>query len=443
MGDSSLRCCRFIVRRIFVVAVYFLLLPGCSLHDQAWMFDTSTVASAPWRTWWAYMIYATVTLILFYRLMQLSLRKPGKDAETRFYRRLQYYVESLDEIPECILNADSKERLLFANHAAWSVLDKSPTEVIGHPLFKILFQRETDELAAREELDSDGFYQGEVEYAPPDGEEKVLDVHIAAVEDSAEDNVSLVVVVRDVTAGIREQRALEDQSKDLEQQISRSDSIRRQLEAKLNEKNRLLEEAHGRVHEHLQLLISFLSIQVESSTDQPYLQFMEDNRQRMKTIALAHESLLSSREPGEVSMKWYLDVLTTGLHRQFVRDGVNLAFERDLEEIYLNINQAVLCGLIINELLAILLQRNLADKAGVRHVSLLMKQLAGEVMLLVSDDGGEPPDEPGMGGDSAASMEMLAILTEQLGGSLNLVDGHGTAFEVKFNVSQSMRNTNE
>ena len=431
------------MRCIFVVAVYFLLSPGCSLHDQAWVLDTSTAAHALWETWWAYMIYAAVALILLDRVMLLSARKSDKEAETKFHRRLQYYVESLDEIPECILNADSKERLLFANHAAWSVLEKSPTEVIGHSLFKILFQRKADEMAAREQLDSGDFYQGEVEYALPDGGGKVLDVHIAAVENPARDNVSLVVVVRDATAGIREHRALEDQSRELARQISRGDLVRRRLEAKLDEKDKLLGEAHGRLHDHLQLLISFFAIQVDASTDQSELQFMADNRQRMKTIALAHESLLSSGEPGQVSMKWYIDVLAAGLHRKFVREGVNLALERDLEEIYLNINQAVLCGLIINELLVNLLQHNPAGKAGVRHLSLLMKQLAGEFMLLVSDDDGEPPEEPDMHGDSATSMEMLAILTEQLGGSLKLVGGHGTAFEVRFKASQSTRNTNE
>jgi PAS domain S-box-containing protein len=428
---------------------YMLRVQG-SNSDGAWNevgLSVPIVIRPPvWATWWAYILYAGVALFLFYQAMTLSARRVGRDAEHKFNRRLQLYVESLDETAECVFNANKKGRLLYSNSAAGPVLGKSPTEVAGHSLFTVLFQDESDAERAREMLDRNGKFQQEVSYRMPDGEQKVLEVSISRVDHPIGDDVAFVCIARDVTDRSHQREALEERNGEL---VGQMEELERRLEAKIREnrssreqhleslsaKEALLRDIHDRVNDNFQMLMSLLNIQASKSSDENLLRVLGYSQQRLKTVALAHENLSQTGELRNVGMGPYIDALATGLYRKSDHVDVEIQFKKKIDDFQLDIDQAIPCALIITELLTNALDHAFVHKVrGTGSLGLEMYQSAGECVLVVSDDGQGLPKNLNIEASGSMGMEIVSILTEQLDGHLKLVGGPGTTFELRFPI---------
>lgn len=417
---------------------YVLRVQG-SNNDGAWNevgLRVPIVISPPiWATWWAYILYAGVALFLFYQAMTLSARRVGRDAEHRFNRRLQLYVESLDETVECVFNANKKGRLLHSNSAAGPVLGKSPTEVAGHSLFSVLFQDESAGERARELLDRDGRFQEEVSYRMPDGEQKVLEVSISRVDHPIEDDVAFVCIARDVTDRSRQRDALEERNDELvgqmeelerklDDKVSENRSSQKQYLNSLSAKDALLGDIHNRVNDNFQMLMSLLNIQASKTSDENLLRVLGYNQQRLKSVALAHENLSQTGELRNVAMGPYIDALATGLYRQSDHIDAEIQFKKKIDDFHLDIDQAIPCALIITELLTNALDHAFVHKVhGTGSLELEMYQSAGECVLVVSDDGQGLPQNLNTEASGSMGMEIVSILTEQLDGHLKLVGG--------------------
>ena len=120
--------------------------------------------------------------------------------------------------------------------------------------------------------------------------------------------------------------------------------------AVLAEKDVLLREIHDRVYDNLGTLTSLLSIQSEKYSDPVILNILGENERRISSIALVHERLYHSREVRRVAMGDYVDVLLSTLYRKLVSEGLEITLLKELGEFDLEIDLAVPCGLIINEL---------------------------------------------------------------------------------------------
>jgi two-component sensor histidine kinase len=134
-------------------------------------------------------------------------------------------------------------------------------------------------------------------------------------------------------------------------------------------------------------------------------------------------------------MRSYLDALTSRLHRRFAPDGVNILLNLVVDDIVLDIEQAVPCGMIVNELVINSLVHAFADKKfGSGNLSILLEDMDLDGVLTVSDDGcGMPLD---LSAGDSMGMEIVTILSLQLGGRLKRVGGPGTTFEIRFPITR-------
>lgn len=427
---------------------YLLRVQG-SNSDGVWNEDglsiPITINPPLWATWWAYCAYVALALFSLYQLMIFSSKRINQQAEGRFNRRLRGYVESLDDTAECVLNANQQGNVMFSNNAVAGVLGKRPSEVGGYPLFEMLFQQEAQRHEAKEYVDSGNNFREEVPYLMSDGAEKILEISVSPALETPEDGVAYVSIVRDVTERSREQAALRVSHDQLREELS---NLHSQLEstllknaaqktdfsAVLAEKDVLLREIHDRVYDNLGTLTSLLSIQSDKYSDPVILNILGENERRISSIALVHERLYQSREVRRVAMGEYVDVLLSTLYRKLVSEGLEINLVKELGEFDLEIDLAVPCGLIINELFSNALIHGFeGGHHGSGTVEVKLYLLAKECVIFVSDSGRGLPIEVNK---EAGSMgfEIVSILVEQLEGSFRLIGGQGTTFEVRFPV---------
>ena len=419
-----------------------------SNNDGVWNTEGAslpiTVQPAPWATWWAYALYFLLIAALYYSYHRWNSLRAMRDSEKLFNQRLAMYLFSLNQTDECVFNADVQERIIFVNTPAVKVFDRHIGHLKSSPLFEVIFQSEDERSEARAKLDAEGRYKGEVRYEV-DGCEKVLEVNLSKFDDPADD-VSYVGVVRDVTAAVSERQAkekelqraaleIQERKEMLERDTSNSEAENLLLAEDIRVKDELLRNIHDRVNDNLLMLNSLLNIQASKIKDPLTLSLLDDSQQRVMALSLVHENILDGKGVRGVAMRSYLDALTSRLHRRFAPDGVNILLNLVVDDIVLDIEQAVPCGMIVNELVINSLVHAFADKKfGSGNLSILLEDMDLDGVLTVSDDGcGMPLD---LSAGDSMGMEIVTILSLQLGGRLKRVGGPGTTFEIRFPITR-------
>lgn len=430
---------------------YLLHVQG-SNSDGIWNPDGLSlpivVASPWWATWWAVAVYALLSLAAFYQLMQFAKGRVDREADRNFNRRILRYVESLDDTGELVLNANSKGNVLFTNMSSRSVLGKTTAQMMGRSMFDALLQSSDIRERAWQELESSGKFHEDVEYVMPEsGEQRILDVSIAKSDDPGEDDIAFVSIAREITANADAVQALQESHDALELELAdtlsklkvseRYSELREtDLTRRIADGDELLRTIHDRVNDNFQMLASLLNIQSSKYTDQRSRKLLDDIQQRLTTVSLVHENLLHVQDLRKVEMGSYLDSLATMLHRKHAPKDLNIRLIKDIQNIRLDIDQAVPAGLVINELLTNAFVHGFSDRThGNGAVRIELYQSATDCVCMLSDDGqglpasleGAPPESMGL--------EIVSILVDQLGGSLRRVGGVGTIFEFRFPIT--------
>jgi two-component sensor histidine kinase/PAS domain-containing protein len=202
-----------------------------------------------------------------------------------------------------------------------------------------------------------------------------------------------------------------------------------QLQASLHEKEVLLKEIHHRVKNNLQVIASLLYLQSDQLKDPEDLALFEDTQNRVKSMALVHESLYRTGDLARFNFARYIESLTPHLFQSHGAESSRISLAMELDEIALDVDTAIPCGLILNELLTNALKYAFPDdRSGSIHITL--RAAAEHVILSVHDTGIGFPEGCDFRHTESLGLQLVGMMTEQLGGTLTLTCEGGTTFTV-------------
>ena len=206
----------------------------------------------------------------------------------------------------------------------------------------------------------------------------------------------------------------------------------KRVRAALAEKEVLLREAHHRVKNNLQVISSLLSLQAEVMRDEKMLVMFQETQQRIKSMALIHEKLYQSQNLMRIDFADYVRSLATMLP-QVYRVNQDIGLEIEAEDVALNLETSIPCGLIINELVSNALKHAFPPGAPSGEVRLALRPAPdGRFALTVSDNGVGLPADLDFRHTETLGLQLVNLLVEQLGGTIELHREGGTTFEVTF-----------
>lgn len=193
----------------------------------------------------------------------------------------------------------------------------------------------------------------------------------------------------------------------------------------LSEKETLLKEVHHRVKNNLQMISSLLSLQSRGVKDQTALKMFDESRGRVKCIADVHELLYRSGDLKSVDFQAYLN--------NIVKDAASLQSKRrnisvkvDVQDVFLSIDHALPCGLIVNELVSNAFKH--AFEGRKRGEIVAFSRLSGKKLVLsIKDDGVGLPAFSDVE-TSSLGLQLVESLTRQLGGKMRIIRKVGTEF---------------
>ncbi|MDX2216683.1 MAG: histidine kinase dimerization/phosphoacceptor domain -containing protein [Oculatellaceae cyanobacterium bins.114] len=212
-----------------------------------------------------------------------------------------------------------------------------------------------------------------------------------------------------------------------------------ELKLSLKEKESLLKEIHHRVKNNLQIISSVLRLQSDYIKDANILTLFNESQNRIRSMALIHEKLYQSKDLSRINMGEYINDLTDNLLRSYAASSQNIILQIEANDVWMDIDTAIPCGLIINELVSNAVKHAFPnaihlDKAHQNNMISVSINRPTETQfkLVVSDNGIGIPKEIDFQNTESLGLELVCIFTEQLGGKIELDSDQGTSFAIIF-----------
>ena len=346
-------------------------------------------------------------------IRDITERKRAEDALRQSEQKYRILTESS---PDAIYIVDTGRRILYANMLASTLLGEGLREVIGSPMTgaePTPVQQQMADLIGHV-IATGQIVKREDRLTGRSGKEIWLDSTFMPLYDENGSAYAVLGVSHDITA-----------RKTMETQIASS----------LQEKEYLLKEIHHRVKNNLQVISSLLSMQARKATDAKVKEVLTESQNRVKSIALVHEKLYQSRSLDRIEYGDYLTKVVTHLFESFNANPAQIGWKVDAKDVYVSIEQAVPCSLILNEMITNSLKY--AFPGGRKgHIAISFALNDNNYTLDYRDDGVGVP--PGANLERAGSLGMQLIngLTRQLDGKIAVDTTAGVHYTIIFPQKQ-------
>ncbi|MBI5854819.1 MAG: PAS domain-containing protein [Nitrospirae bacterium] len=200
----------------------------------------------------------------------------------------------------------------------------------------------------------------------------------------------------------------------------------------LEQREALLKEIHHRVKNNLQIVSSLLNLQSSANKNKKVAHLLKECQLRVMAIGLLHETLYRSGNLSKVAMIEYIRALTDHLLRSYGVDSNTIAVTVDVDQIGLNIETALPCGLILDELLSNCLKHAFPEgRRGEIHVE-LRSNPDQTVTLCVKDNGVGIPDAVNLEEVRSLGLELVELFSDKLEGVPEFRRDNGTEFRLRF-----------
>lgn len=202
------------------------------------------------------------------------------------------------------------------------------------------------------------------------------------------------------------------------------------LHRSLLEKDLLLREVHHRVKNNLQVISSLLDLQSSSLEDPAVLEQFEESQNRIRTMALIHEQLYRATGIDHVDVGAYLERLVSQVVRSATR-AAPVRFEVHTVPLELDMDRAMTCGLVVNELVSNALKHAFAGRDD-GEIRLQLALDGTDVVLQVEDNGRGLPDGFVPAATRSLGMTLVDLLVRQLEGEIHFEARGGTRVRIRF-----------
>ena len=320
----------------------------------------------------------------------------------------------IDHLPDAVIIVDAEGRITRANPRVAALFGYEPQALLGQPVEALMPERfQQVHIARRRDFLATSSIRTmgaglELYGRRSDGSEFPVDIMLSPID--GPEGKAVLAVVRDLTERLEADR-------------------QRQLAAR-NET--LLREIHHRVKNNLQVILSLLSVQSENVRDPAARAVITESESRIRSVSLIHEKLYRSHKLSGIDFAEYVNDLCAHLFHSFGDAAKGVSLELNADGVWLGVDSAVPCGLIVNELVSNSLKHAFPDgRAG--NVTVALSKTAQQVELEVSDDGIGWPGSFDLGTCESLGLQLVSLLTNQLGGEFDVLERRaGTALRIRF-----------
>lgn len=212
-------------------------------------------------------------------------------------------------------------------------------------------------------------------------------------------------------------------------------TIEEKIKASLDEKEVLIKEVHHRVKNNLQIVSSLLSLQADSIKDIQARDKYIESIGRIRSMAIIHEQLYRSKDLSKINAEEYFAELVRFISETYnVNKNVKVDLRIKVREKFIDIDKAIPCGIIINELLSNAFKYAFPNnKSG--EVKVELRSIVNQnyhCRLIVADNGVGIKGKINFKNPNTLGLQLINSLTDQLDGKMEVKKEKGTGFTFFF-----------
>lgn len=215
--------------------------------------------------------------------------------------------------------------------------------------------------------------------------------------------------------------------------ITEKKEAEERVKQSLTEKEVLLKEVHHRVKNNLQVISSILNLQSSYIADKKVIELLKESQNRIKSMSFIHESLYQSKDFSSVKFSGYIQHLVNNLLLSYKPKEKNISLIQKIDNVFLNLDQAIPCGLIINELVSNALKYAF-KKRGKGELSIsITEDKKDNVKITIADNGPGLPKGVNYRNTQSLGLQLVMVLVSQLRGVIQLNNKKGAKYIITFN----------
>ncbi len=212
--------------------------------------------------------------------------------------------------------------------------------------------------------------------------------------------------------------------------ITANKKTEERLRDSLHEKDALLREIHHRVKNNLQVITSLLNLQANKFVDEELSRQFDIARNRIKSMSLIHEKFYQSEDLSRICFGDYIRSIARDLERSYPVPGKPARLVFDLDRVFMSIDQAIPCGLIVNEIITNSFKHAFPPGwHGTPEIHITLRLHGAIAEITVRDNG---KGISGEAGDGAMGFLLIDTLAAQIKATVTRQADGGTAFTISF-----------
>ncbi len=396
------------------------------------------------------LIICAVFLSIFFTLNREITER--KKAEEKIISEKEFSVRLLNSSLDGIIAFDNNNRFTLWNRGMENLTGIPESEVLNKNIFQTFPVLESigedknihQTLAGEHVIVKDKFFT-----LPETKRRGYLEAYYSPVVDGNKEITGGLIIIRDTTQKKLMMEELKSAKRELEKRVEERTSAlaeaNRQLMREIMEKNRaheriqesleekiiLIKEIHHRVKNNLQVISSLLNLQSAYIKNIEARELFGDSRNRIRSMALVYEKLYQSKNLNEIKYRDYISSLTGELAQLYGIEPNRISIAYGIDDVSIKIDPAILCGLIINELVSNSFKHAFpGEKKG--EVFIGFKKNGNNYLMTIKDNGIGFPIDFELVQTSKLGLLLVRSLSEQLHGSLEVNYRNSTEYCISF-----------
>lgn len=196
------------------------------------------------------------------------------------------------------------------------------------------------------------------------------------------------------------------------------------LKVALDEKGLLLKELNHRVKNNMQTIVSLIRLQIDETQDDRLQDVLVTIQNRINAMSHLHELLYKQDNISHVNAYEYFELLIEEVKDSY-NNHVNIIFDIKTE---LKMEQAIYCGLILNELISNSFKYAFPEGEG--NINIYLNKENSNFNLSIKDDGiGYDKD---ILTDSLGLILVNTLAKQQLRGDINILSTNGVRVDINW-----------
>jgi two-component sensor histidine kinase len=207
-----------------------------------------------------------------------------------------------------------------------------------------------------------------------------------------------------------------------------------EVQNKLEERDLLLTEVHHRLKNNLSTITALIELELSDIEDERAKEALQKTMTRIKSMTEVHDFLYNNKPGSEIKLKLYIERLSGKISETLSHASRNVKIKVEADEVSLDTDRAMSCGLLLNELLVNCYKHAFDEEVEDPSIFIELNESDdGIIEFKVSDNGAGIKEDFSITESGSVGGWLIDVLIRRLEADIDIQREGGTTFLIRFN----------